>query len=259
MPYTEYGYVPPEAYAPTTQGEIDSRTYGALPQGYDYGAPYNYGSNMPSWYQPDAWIPTATPSPQVEFAEMANRLMPYMSPLDYRPWMTYLRTQEPSVFTEYTPERLAAWQPPRMTEQAYTPYTTRPRVEAARGELMGGLDPDSPAREWLNSIFNLAEQAAPTSGAPEARPSRMQQQEYWRSIGDMATGTGLLGSPQSYGVPTEQAQLWQPFLEQFLAPTRERTPTYMPQNAPSWLMRSSLYGPRTSMQREGVWANPQWM
>jgi len=247
------GQLPGATQAPTP-AELASPSWANIPAGTSEW--------LPSWYNQNAWIPTATPSPQVEFMEAVNRLMPQMSPQDYQPWLSYLRTQQPDVFTGYTPEAIAQYQPPQRTPEQERALNVPGRYEQAKQSLFapsGIIDPDSPAREWLNSIFSTGQQLAPKTAAPESAPSKMQQQDLWRLLGDTQGGTGLLGSPTSYGVSQEQAGLWQPWLEQFLAPTTRNLPSYLPSNAPSWLTGSGMQAPITSVSRAGNWANPRWL
>ena len=254
----------PEPPAPPTPEEAaaaETAQIAATPPGWQ-DIPASTSPYTPPWYDPNAWIPTATPSPQVEFMEAINRLMPTMSPQDYQPWLSYLRTQQPDVFTGYTPENIAQYQAPQRTPEQERALNVPERYDQAKGTLFGTggiIDPDSPAREWLNSIFSTGQQLAPKTAAPESAPSKMQQQDIWRLLGGVQEGTGLLGSPTSYGVSKEQAALWQPWLEQFLAPTTRNLPNYLPSNAPSWLASSGTQAPKTSVSRAGTWANPRWL
>ena len=218
-----------------------------------------YGDWLPEWYNPQATYPTATWTPQAEYLGAVSRMMPYMSPYDVKPWATQLYAQAPEAFP-YTPEQLGSWRPPAMTRQQEREQQMASRFAQAREQLFGGgvLDENSPVREWLNSIIGTAEQYAPTSAAPEARPSRGQQQEFWRQIGSAETQSGLLGRPEAYGATAETAALWRPWLEQFLAPTQRTGMKYLPSTAPSWVQSASLLGPKTSTQRGGVWGNPRW-
>jgi len=219
-----------------------------------------YGDWLPQWYNPEAFYPSATWSPQAEYIDTVSKLMPYMSPLDVKPWATYLYTQAPEAFP-YTPEQLGSWRPPAFTPAQEREQQLNTRFSQARQQLFGDnalVDEASPVREWLNAVIGTAEQYAPSTAAPEARPSRGQQQELWRQIGDIESQTGLLGKPQAYGVSTETAALWRPWLEQFLAPTQQTGMKYLPSTAPSWLQSASLRGPKTSTQRGGVWGNPRW-
>jgi hypothetical protein len=210
-----------------------------------------YQQWMPSWLNPQTTIPTATPSPQVEFMEAANRLLPQMSPYDVRPWAQYLYAQEPQVFTGYNPQTVAAWQPPRLTAQQSAAYQNPERIQQGWDTLSGMVDPDSPAREWLNTVFQTAKQYQ--------NPTRRGQQDYYRLMGDTATGTGLLGAPTSYGVTKEQAALWQPWLQSYIAPTTERLPKNTPTNAPSWITSSAMLGQPTTTRRASSWGNSRWL
>ena len=216
---------------------------------------------LPEWYNPEAFYPSATWSEPGEYMNAISQLMPLMSPLDYQPWMSYLYTQAPEAFP-YTPERVGGWRPPVLDPAQVREQALTGRFAQAREQLFGEqglIDPSSPVRDWLNTIIGTAEQYAPTSAAPEARPSRAQQQQLWRQIGDINQQTGLLGKPQAYGVSQQTSELWRPWIEQFLAPTQQKGMRYLPSNAPSWAQSASLQGPKTSVQMGGTWANPRWL
>jgi len=224
---------------------------------------FDYQQWLPTWYDPALRYPTATYSPEAEFVNAVSAAMPYMSPSDYRPWMAFLRAQAPGTFA-YSPEMTAQMQVPRMLPEAYAPYQTAGRVEQAREALMGGERPliaeSSPVRQWVDAVMG----AAQTFGyggeqSPWGTPTRRQRLEYMRTMGSPETQSGILGTPQGFGVSEEQAALWTPWLEQFIAPTQEKAPTWLPQNAPNWLTESATVGPRTSVRRGGTWANPRWL
>jgi hypothetical protein len=200
------------------------------------------------------------PSVEAEFLDVVNRMLPSMGPMDVQPWAQYLYAQAPTTYGTYAPETVAAWRPPRFTPQQQQQLTTAPRYQQARQTMMPMIDPDSPVKDWLNTIFTTAEQFAPGSErVPGQRATRRQQQEYWRLIGGPEERTGLMGKPTAYGVPEQTAELWRPWLESFLAPTQERPPRYMVPGMPGWVGRSYWLGPQTNVQRGGTWANPRWL
>lgn len=220
----------------------------------------DYSQWLPNWLQPTVTIPEATPTPQTQFLDVVNRLMPYMGPNDIRAWAQYLQTHAPQTYTSYAPETVAAWQPPALTRQQERTYNAPERIQAAKQAMFDQnmVDPDAPAREWLKNIFSTAEQYS-------GEQSKRRQQEYWRLLGSAANtqtntaGTGLLGSPASFGVTQEEGALWRPWLESFLSPTRQRMTGSIATNAPSWVSDSSLYGPYNQYRRGSAWANPRWM
>lgn len=206
---------------------------------------------MPEWYNPNVTIPTATPSPQTEYMEMVNRMMPYGSAYDVPRWAQYLYANQPQVFTGYAPQAVNAWSPfaaPQLQD-------TRARYDQARSTLLGegGLDVDSPVRQWLDVITGTAQKFAPTSAAPEARRTRGQQREYEKTMSE------LMEQPEAYGVAKETGALWKPWLESYLAPTTQRLDTRISPTAPEWMLRSSILGPQTTKYRGNTWAQKRWL
>jgi hypothetical protein len=197
---------------------------------------------VPAWWNPDIVYPTITPSPQVSFMESVNRMMPYISPLDQRRWATYLWSNAPTVFP-YAPETLGDWRPPPV---AAPPAAQR--TQQAQQTLMGPegtIDPDAPARQWLESIIGVAgEYAGPRT--------RGQQRQYEQRVGEM------FANPMSYGVSQEEGAMWQPWIQSLVQPTTQHLSTRISPQAPEWMQAASIYGPKTTRFRGTKWANPRW-
>lgn len=191
--------------------------------------------NAPEWWMNNPTIPTATPSPQTEFMEVANAMMPYASPYDWQKWANYLWANEPQVYTGYTPQALQAWTPPRLTKAQEQAYYNPERYTAAQNFLFGDtgttgkIDLDSPVRQWLQSLVTTGQQYGPQN-------TRAQRRTIESQLND------LLSSPQSYGVDEATGALWKPWAQSFVAPTTKKVP---------WAARSELPWVQTSS-----WKNP---
>jgi len=212
----------------------------------------DYTQYTPQWWQPDLRLPSVAPSAQTQFLEMINKLLPYTSPNDYRRWATYLYANAPNSFGAYAPENLAGWQP-TITPQQQAQFETPERHTQARQAISQAVDVDSPVKAWLDAITKTAEEYAPGGTfAPEGRRTRAQQRGYEQAM------TTYLEQPTGYGVSQEEAALWRPWLETYIAPTTGKMAPTVSANAPEWMLRSSLYGPQSNKVRGSRWANPGW-
>ena len=262
-----------EDWAPRPAIEIPDRPWARRPMGNWSGG---------------TWIPSAGSSPNVEYQESLNALLPWMSPQDQMFYADYLAAVQPDIYGRPGEQygHVVGGNAPALARQILRPeqqyqYAASDRMKSARDTLMSTapgflppVDPDSPVYLWLDSVLSGAQQYAPSapyeeSGIPESgskignRRTRMQQAEYdtnmqnWLSP-DYAAGFGVKDYQDAKGNEVNQYSQWSEFLKRFLAPTFMKQGVSERAVTPTWRQNQFVIGQPGQNLGYG-YQQPRWL